>query len=64
VRLSYSLPSSLIRSVGIQNASVYVNASNLLTLTDYTGLDPEQVGTALAQYPNNERITGGINVTL
>ncbi len=64
VRLSYSLPSSLVRGIGIQNATIYVNGSNLATFTNYTGLDPEIVGTAIAQYPNNERITGGINVTL
>ncbi|WP_263786054.1 SusC/RagA family TonB-linked outer membrane protein [Salinibacter grassmerensis] len=64
VRLSYSLPSSLLEGVGIQGITVYVNGSNLLTFTNYTGLDPEIVGTALAQYPNNQRISGGIDLTL
>jgi len=64
VRLSYSLPSSLLNRVGLEGATVYVNGSNLLTFTNYTGLDPEIVGTAIAQYPNNQRISGGINLTL
>ena len=64
VRLSYTLPTSLLEGTGIDSASLYVNGSNLLTWTNYTGLDPEVVGTAIGQYPNNQRITGGINVSL
>ncbi len=64
VRLSYTLPSSLLQATGLQSASLFVSGSNLATWSSYTGLDPEVVGTAIGQYPNAQRINGGINVTL
>ncbi|WP_333599711.1 SusC/RagA family TonB-linked outer membrane protein [Flavobacterium sp.] len=41
VQFGYSLPSSVINKVGIQKVRLYVTAENLLTLTKYTGYDPE-----------------------
>jgi len=39
VRLSYNLPSQLIDGF-LRSATIYVTGENLLTITDYTGLDP------------------------
>ena len=41
VMLSYSLPSAVARKLSMSGAKVYFNAKNLLTFTDYTGMDPE-----------------------
>ncbi len=63
LRLSYELPASLLVPLGMRNASLFAQGTNLLTFTNYTGIDPEVVGTALGQYPQNKRYTAGINVT-
>lgn len=39
--LSYDLPKSILRNVRINSARVFVTGLNLLTITDYTGWDPE-----------------------
>lgn len=41
VSLGYNLPTSLVQKVGLLNARVSFSAQNLLTITDYSGLDPE-----------------------
>ncbi|HEX5153528.1 MAG TPA: TonB-dependent receptor [Parafilimonas sp.] len=41
VTLSYSLPHKLMQRAKIQSVKIYVSGSNLWTLTDYTGYDPE-----------------------
>jgi len=41
ITLGYNLPSSLTQKLGMRAARVYVAAQNLITITDYTGLDPE-----------------------
>ena len=41
VNLSYSIPNTLLERVSINSARVYVAAQNLLTFTDYSGMDPE-----------------------
>ncbi|RFM34679.1 SusC/RagA family TonB-linked outer membrane protein [Chitinophaga silvisoli] len=39
--LSYSLPATLSKKIGIQMLKVYLQGQNLLTFTKYKGLDPE-----------------------
>jgi TonB-linked SusC/RagA family outer membrane protein len=41
LQLAYTIPSNVLQPIGISNLSVYVQGINLLTLTDYTGLDPD-----------------------
>ena len=41
VALTYSLPASLASRVGVNSGSVTVAGRNLLTWTDYKGLEPE-----------------------
>lgn len=41
VSLSYSLPNSVVERMGIAGARLRVSARNLLTITNWTGLDPE-----------------------
>ncbi|MGX8697818.1 MAG: SusC/RagA family TonB-linked outer membrane protein, partial [Prevotella sp.] len=39
--LGYTIPASLTKKAGINNLRFYVTAYNLLTITGYSGLDPE-----------------------
>lgn len=42
LQLGYDLPKDLIKHIGLNNLYVYVNAQNLLTITDFwNGYDPE-----------------------
>ena len=41
VQIGYTLPQSLLENVGISQLRFYITGSNLATITDYTGLDPE-----------------------
>lgn len=70
IQLGYSLPSSLLDKVGVTGLRVYVNGTNLLTWTDYSGYTPEitsnsviDVGIDRGVFPIAKIITGGINVT-
>jgi len=41
VAVSYNLPSDIVEKLGADNIRFSLSAQNLLTLTDYSGLDPE-----------------------
>lgn len=41
VQLGYSLPSSVYSKIGLSKLRFYLSAENLLTITKYTGYDPE-----------------------
>lgn len=61
VSLSYDLPQTLLSRFKLQSLSLFVEAQNLLTITDFEGLDPEVIGTNLAPL---RFVTGGIQLTL
>lgn len=65
LKVSYSLPQSVLSTVGsLRNLTVFVQGSNLATWTNYTGPDPELVGTGLGNYPQGRTLTAGVNVGL
>lgn len=39
--LAYTLPSSVIKKLNIENLKLFIGGKNLLTFTKYTGFDPE-----------------------
>lgn len=41
ITLTYTLPAPSLKSIGVKKLDLYVNAQNVLTFTNYTGLDPE-----------------------
>lgn len=51
MQLGYTLPSKLYSKYGIERLRIYVQATNLFTITKYKGLDPE-----LQSQPNNGQI--------
>lgn len=76
--LGYSLPQQTVNKLGLQKLRFYLQGKNLLTFTEYTGLDPEvslrnfdngnnsanlTIGTDSGVYPINRSIIFGINLT-
>ncbi|WP_460639532.1 SusC/RagA family TonB-linked outer membrane protein [Larkinella harenae] len=59
--LGYTLSPALLKRIGLTKLRVYTQAANLFTITNYTGLDPELMGSSAAfgvdygNYPNNQR---------
>lgn len=53
VSLSYDVPHKIISKLGINRLQPYFTASNLLTWTSYSGMDPE-----VNQYGNNGAVQG------
>lgn len=44
VVFGYTLPNKLSKKLGVSRFNIYANAQNVLTITNYTGLDPEVGG--------------------
>jgi TonB-linked SusC/RagA family outer membrane protein len=64
--LSYNLPKSVISKASFTNARFFVSGTNLFTITNYRGIDPETAigGNDVFKYPVNKTITVGIDITL
>lgn len=71
VTLGYRMPANILKRTGIQSLRIYAGATNLLTITDYTGYDPEAntygqsttlIGIDYGGYPQTKTYTIGINV--
>lgn len=71
VSLGYELPRKLVTAWKIRMASIYVSATNLFTITNYPGLDPEVSdapgsiiggGRDLSTYPVTKELTFGIRL--
>ena len=62
--LGYTIPTGFSRYVAIKTLRVYVTGQNLLTLTRYTGFDPELGGAGLDRgiYPQSRVFLAGLNV--
>jgi TonB-linked SusC/RagA family outer membrane protein len=60
--LSWQLPDGWIRKVRLQNARLYLQGQNLLTITRYMGMDPENRSTA--SLPPLRVLTFGLQVGL
>jgi TonB-linked SusC/RagA family outer membrane protein len=70
--LGYQVPSSIINKIGITAVRAYVQASNLFTITNYSGMDPEissqsgnqnTAGYDWATVPQPRTILFGLSVT-
>ncbi len=66
VQLGYTLPSTIINKIGMQKVRLYITAENLLTLTKYTGYDPEIGGDVFGidrgYYPQARSFMFGANL--
>ncbi|GLB49397.1 SusC/RagA family TonB-linked outer membrane protein [Neptunitalea lumnitzerae] len=72
VTLSYNLPTKVLDYLSISSVKLYVTGENLLTITDYSGFDPEVnafggnntvQGVDFGTYPQTRNIIMGLNVT-
>lgn len=71
VTLAYNLPTGVLERAKIKRLRIYVSGTNLITLTDYTGYDPEgsAFGTATSlpgvdqgRYPMAKTYLVGLNI--
>ena len=71
VSLAYNLPASLTKRIRVRSLRVYVSGQNLITLTNYTGYDPEvsrygqssvNAGVDFGGYPLARLYTLGLNL--
>jgi len=53
ITLAYNFEPDLLKKIGFSKARLYFTGTNLLTLTKYTGYDPE-----IAAYPGNDATIG------
>ena len=70
ISLGYSFRQQFIKNLGIENLRLYVTGVNLITLTGYSGLDPDFVntnvwnrGTDSFAYPNTRSVMFGLDLT-
>lgn len=73
VQLGYTLSPTILKKIKMQQLRIYVQATNLFTLTGYSGLDPEVsrnadnnptvFGIDEGSYPSSKQYTVGINLT-
>ena len=65
LQIGYTLPKAVSKLVKLNRCRLYMSASNLLTITGYTGYDPEVGGGVDAgNYPQSRTISFGINLDL
>jgi len=66
VTLSYNLPKNLIERAKLTNARFFVTGVNLITITNYKGVDPETslAGNDVFKYPVNKSVTVGLDISL
>jgi TonB-linked SusC/RagA family outer membrane protein len=70
--LGYSIPETALKKFGVKKVRVYLSATNLWTLTKYSGYDPEvsyfnsiiTPGADMGAYPRSKMYTLGLNFNL
>ncbi len=72
ITFGYNLPASLVSRMHFINIRAFISATNLFTITKYTGYDPEvssyngndaQIGVDFSNYPQSKVISAGINLS-
>jgi len=71
--LGYTIPNLQLRRLGISRLRIFVQGTNLFTITKYSGLDPELAGSTTSStlfgidggtYPANQKTyTAGVNMS-
>jgi TonB-linked SusC/RagA family outer membrane protein len=75
IALGYTLPQNISNKIHVSRMRFYISAQNILTFTNYPGVDPEvnylsgggaagnlNAGLDYASYPNAKAVTFGVNV--
>lgn len=68
INLSYDIPSGFLNRFKIADMKIYVSGDNLVTLTQFSGMDPEVSlgpggGISSIKYPISKKVLFGINLT-
>ena len=63
VRLSYTLPETLLKKASIKYTQVFVSAMNLFTWDTYKVFDPENADNSGSAYPQRRLFNMGFNLT-
>ncbi len=63
VKISYTLPESLLSKAGIKYTQVYISGMNLLTWDSFKIFDPETASSTLSSYPTRRIFNLGLNLT-
>ncbi len=72
ITLGYNFPKSVLNRIHVTNIRLFISATNLVTITDYTGYDPEtsayngndaQIGVDFSNYPQSKIINFGLNLS-
>lgn len=61
--VGYTFPATMVESIGVTNARLYVTGVNLLTFSKFDLWDPELNTANGSKYPNVRTISAGLNVT-
>lgn len=67
-QIGFNMPKTFLEKMKVSKMRVYVNANNLLTLTKYSGMDPEIAGSNVERgidygiYPHTRTYGGGFEV--
>lgn len=70
LKIGYTLPTATLRRVGIDKLRLFLQGTNLFTITKYTGTDPAvsgvdtNFGVDVGNYPVNRQILFGLSVGL
>jgi TonB-dependent starch-binding outer membrane protein SusC len=71
LQIGYNLPKSLLRNIKVESLNIYCQVTNLLTITKYSGLDPEYyssdprtLGLDRGATPTSRQIMFGIRLAL
>ena len=72
IQLGYNIPADVLGTIGFNRARIYLNAQNIWTITNYSGLDPElsngdgsntlQGLDGLERYPLTYLVSAGIQL--
>ncbi len=72
ISLGYDFSQSALEKIHLRSLRIYISGQNLITITDYSGIDPEvaysnsstNLGLDFGSYPNVKSFTIGLNVGL
>ena len=66
ISVGYNFSSSLLKKMGMTGAKFYVSGQNLITITNYSGYDPEIGGVVFGVdrgvYPQARSFIGGVQL--
>ncbi|HET9747493.1 MAG TPA: TonB-dependent receptor [Chitinophagaceae bacterium] len=62
ILLSYDIPAKWVTKAKLTNARIYLQATNLLTYSDYFSYDIEFVNTSTGIIPQTKNVTAGIQI--